>query len=578
MTGSRSITGISLLDDLRDAVDSAMRRALAERWVERVWDRDATLWSSDASVQATILNRLGWLRAPEQFLEDVDELRAFAEAAREQGFARAVLCGMGGSSLAPDVLARVCGVADGAGIPVHVLDSTDPAAVLGIRETCDPETTLYIVSTKSGTTTETLSFLASFWDQEMRGRGVTWPSLHFVAVTDPGKSMEAIPHVNDFREVFLNPADIGGRYSALTYVGCVPGSLLGLDLGRLLEHGVRMSQRCREEHEENPGLALGVTLGALAKAGRDKLTFLADPAIAPFGAWAEQLIAESTGKHGVGIVPIDGEPAGAIDSYGHDRVFVRLSLAGNAAWREETGPLAAELVAAGHPVIEIEVDGELGLGAEFFRWEFATAVAGAVLGIDPFDEPNVTESKDNTRRVLAAYHEHGRLPALEPLASDGPLTLVGDEPLRAGTRSGNVVGELRRHLERLEPNGYAAIQAYMAPTAERTEALQAIRTLLRDRTRRATTLGYGPRFLHSTGQLHKGGAPIGWFLQLVVAHPRDLPIPGTGHSFGTLIDAQAIGDFQALEAHHLPVLRVDCSADPDAGLAALRTALEAALS
>ena len=578
MTGRLSASGVSLPEELRGGVDSAMQHALAEGWVGRIWAKDASLWSPDEPVRAKILNRLGWLHAPEAFLEDVDELRAFADGIREQGFTQAVLCGMGGSSLAPDVLAAVYGVAAEGGTPVHVLDSTDPDAVRWTRESFDPATTLYLISTKSGTTTETLSFLASFWDQETHGRGIAWPELHFAAITDPGRSMDSIPHYNEFREVFLNPTDIGGRYSALTYVGCVPAALLGIDLGRMLEQGVRMAQRCRDEGAENPGLALGVTLGALAKAGRDKLTFLADPAVAPFGAWAEQLIAESTGKHGVGIVPVDREPVGSAAVYGPDRVFVRLLLAGSTGWREASDGLVHELVAAGHPVLEIEVDPDLGLGGEFFRWEFATAVAGAVLGIDPFDEPNVTESKENTKRVLAGYHEHGHLPALDPLASEGPLTLVGDAALRLAEGNGTVEGELRRHLARVRPSGYLAIQAYMAPSAERTEALQAIRALLRDRTHHATTLGYGPRFLHSTGQLHKGGAPTGWFLQVVAGHPRDLPIPGTGHTFGTLIDAQAIGDFQALEAHDLPVLRVDCSADPATGLAALRDAFERALS
>jgi transaldolase/glucose-6-phosphate isomerase len=576
MTGMAPVTGMSLPDALREPVEAAMRRAMDEGWVRRVWDRDATLWSGDEPVQEKILERLGWLDVPESFLDDADELLAFAGGVRDQGLTQAVLCGMGGSSLAPDVLAVTYGVAADAGIPVHVLDSTDPDAVRWVRETFDPAMTLYVVSTKSGTTTETLSFLASFWDEEAHA-GDAWPAQHFVAITDPGRSLEQIPHHDEFREVFLNPTDVGGRYSALTYVGCVPAALLGIDLRRLLEQGAAMAARCRAEAADNPGLALGVALGALAKAGRDKLTFLADPAIAAFGAWAEQLVAESTGKHGVGIVPIDREPIGDPGSYGDDRVFVRLRLDGQSGWSDATDPLVASLAAAGHPVIELEVDPDHGLGAEFFRWEFATAIAGAVLGINPFDEPNVTESKDNTRRVLAEYRRAGSLPRLDPLASEGPLTLVGDAVLRLASGPVDVQAALRAHLARVRPNGYLAIQAYMAPSAERTEALQSIRALLRDRTGRATTLGYGPRFLHSTGQLHKGGAPVGWFLQVTAGHPRDLPVPGAGYSFGTLIDAQAIGDFQALEAHELPVLRVHCTDDPATGLAALRAALERAL-
>ncbi len=576
MDTSLAASGMRLPAELDGQVQAALERAVAQGWVERIWSKDASLWSADARVQGLVSDRLGWLHAPEAFLDHAEELAAFATDVRQRGFERAVLCGMGGSSLAPEVMALTYGVGED-GIPVHVLDSTDPVAVQRALDENDPRTTLYLISSKSGTTTETLSFLALFWQEvaHRRAHGLG-PAEHFVAITDPGKSLEAFPHSDEFRSVFLNPPDIGGRYSALTYFGLVPAALLGVDLGAVLANAVMMAQACREDASDNPGLALGVALGTLARAGRDKLTLLIDPAYASFGAWAEQLIAESTGKHGVGVVPIDREPPGDASRYGDDRVFVRL-LGPDEPWRAETDRLTAALAAAGHPVVDLEIGEDGGLGGEFLRWEFATAVAGVVLGINPFDEPNVTESKENTKRVLGEYHQSRTLPAMEPLTSEAPLTLYGDQALRLTNGDGTIASELKRHLDRIRPASYLAIQAYVAATPERDAAFAALRALLRDRTGRATTFGYGPRFLHSTGQLHKGGAPIGWFLQLVGGHPEDLQIPGTDHSFGTLIDAQALGDFQALEAHDLPVLRVGLSDDVDAGIAALTSALAAIL-
>ncbi|MEJ7695333.1 MAG: hypothetical protein WKF78_01430 [Candidatus Limnocylindrales bacterium] len=403
------------------------------------------------------------------------------------------------------------------------------------------------------------------------------PGAVIAAITDPGKSLEAMDHHDDFREVFLNPSDIGGRYSALTYVGLVPASLIGIDLDALLASAAAMLGACREpDPDANPGLSLGLAIGTLAAAGRDKLTFLADDEIGSFGAWLEQLIAESTGKHGVGIVPVDMEPLGSVESYGTDRAFVRLALAGAADGGRDA--LADALAAAGHPVIRIDLADPIDLGAEFIRWEVATAFAGAVLGIDPFDQPNVEEAKNLTRERLAAA-ERGESPDVPPppLAEGDGLALYGDAALRLTSSDGGVVGELARHLARRKSNAYLAIQAFIAPTSERDAAFARIRSLLRDRTGRATTAGYGPRFLHSTGQLHKGGAPIGWFLQLTADHPADREIPGWPYTFGQLIDAQAAGDLAAIESHDLPILRVHLGADPDAGLAALERALVAAL-
>jgi hypothetical protein len=381
-----------------------------------------------------------------------------------------------------------------------------------------------------------------------------------------------MPHSDAFREMFLNPVDVGGRYSALTYVGLVPAALMDLDIGPLLADAITMAGHCRQAGAANPGLWLGAAMAALARAGRDKLTFVIEPRISSFGAWAEQLIAESTGKNGTGVVPVVGEPLGAPVVYGDDRVFVRIGGEGDATWSSATGAALDALVAAGHPVIDLTTaDGE-GLGSEFFRWQFATAICGAGLKVNPFDEPNVTESKQNTSRLLDEFHRSGKLPALQPLREDAPLTLYGDTARRL-TGEPPAAAELRTHLGRGRANGYVSVQAYIAPTPERDGALAGIQQLIRDHTHRATTVGYGPRFLHSTGQLHKGGPPNGCFLQLVAGHPLDLPIPGRKETFGTLIDAQALGDFNALEAHELPVMRVHLSDDPDAGLAALHAAL-----
>ena len=541
--------------DLEKEVAAVQARATEEDWAGRLWARDPALWTRDEETAAKIADRLGWLDLPTHFNDDVEALVAFAQGVRDEGFDAAVVCGMGGSSLAPDVLAASFPVADGA-IPVRILDSTDPAAVAEATAASDPARTLYLISSKSGTTTETLAFLAHFWKAEDDIHADIPQGLagqHFVAVTDPPPSLDAIPHSDLMREVFLNPADVGGRYSALSYVGLVPGALLGLDLRALTDAAAQMAEDCRSPSDDNPGIWLGSTLGALAKQGRDKLTLVIEPGVARLGAWIEQLVAESTGKHGVGIVPIDGETLGDPGAYGDDRVFVRISSGADAAWHSSSSAALNALAAAGHPVIDLVLDsGISGLGAEFFRWECATAVAGIVLGINPFDEPNVTESKDNTKRVLEAY------------ARTGSVTLPAPIDL----------GSLERHLKRAKPNGFYAIQAYIAPSESCDRALREAADALRDATKLAVTTGYGPRFLHSTGQLHKGGAPIGCFIQLTAGHADDLPIPGSKESFGTLIDAQAAGDFASLETHDLPVARVDLGDDVESGLAAFITAIK----
>jgi len=587
-TGTTTAARLSLGEHAA-AFDAAAGRARDEQWAERLFARDPSLWSSDPRVQAAISQRLGWLDAPRHFSEQVAALEGFGEGIRDAGFTAAIVAGMGGSSLAPDVFARTFGTADG-WLELRVLDSTDPAAVAAIVDDLDPLATLFIVASKSGTTTEPLAFqadAAARIEAALRshhaGRTEHAGDL-MIAITDPGKSVEAIPDHDKLREVFLNPPDIGGRYSALTYVGLVPASLIGLDLDALLASALAMAGACREpDPTVNPGVSLGLAIGTLARAGRDKLTFLADPEILTLGAWLEQLIAESTGKRGVGVVPIDREPLGPPDAYGRDRVFVRLRLNGSSgAAVADADRLVDALEADGHPIVRIDVADPIDLGAEMFRWEVATAIAGAVLGIDPFDQPNVEEAKELTRKLLAR-HEDGAArrvtdaAAATPLATESGLALHGDAPLRlSATGESSLVGELGRHLARRRPNAYLAIQAFIAPSPSRDEAIDRIRLLLRRATGCATTAGYGPRFLHSTGQLHKGGAPIGWFLQLTSDHPADRPIPGWPYSFGQLIDAQAQGDFEAIESHDLPIVRIHL-ADPETGLAALEAALGSAL-
>ncbi len=412
-------TTVTLPSTLQDDVDGALASAIEQRWASRIWARDTSLWTDEESVAASIAHRLGWLDAPTAFVEEVAELTAFGEQIAQEGYTDVLVCGMGGSSLAPEVLSRVYPESD-KGLDIHVLDSTDPAAVAAYDALLDPARTLRIIATKSGSTTETLALLAHHWEAEEHRVGRfprTKAGNGFVSISDPGGPLEAIPHASYFRETFLNPADVGGRYSALTYVGLVPAALLWLDLDPLLEDARIMATATRADSLDNPALVLGVALATLARAGRDKLTFVIEPDLAPLGAWLEQLIAESTGKQGKGIVPVDGEPLAAPERYADDRVFVRLGPADAAEWHSQTDPALAALVAAGHPLIDIRLDEASWVAAEFFRWEFATAVAGVALGVNPFDEPNVTESKHNTSAVLDVFAQEGRLPAPEPSAT-----------------------------------------------------------------------------------------------------------------------------------------------------------------
>jgi len=553
-------------------LDEAVARRLealdADRYAERLWEADATLWKpEDGAHQAVIGNALGWLSVYEGVREQVEGLTEFVDELRAEGYRSAVLLGMGGSSLAPEVLREVLGVREGH-LDLHVLDSTDPAAVLAVQAAVDLETTLFIVSSKSGGTTETASFHAYFYERlaELDGGHA---GHHFVAITDEGTSLQQEALEQDFRAVFVNPSDIGGRYSALSFFGIVPAALIGVDLERLLD-GVRaVAVACGPDvpASENPALRLGAVLGEAALAGRDKLTIVAEPRLRALGAWVEQLVAESTGKDGKGILPVDLETLGDPAVYGGDRIFAKVGLDSIAA-----AGIAMELLdlaEAGHPVLGHELADEYGLGGEFLRWEIAVATAGRVLGIDPFDQPNVQESKDNTKRLLAGYIASGEL--LEDLPEgEGRLTYpVRDDELPAA---------LAAFFAQAQPGDYVALQAYVTPGDDVWDHLQALRFELRDGMRLATTLGYGPRFLHSTGQLHKGGPNKGLFLQLVGHDPVDVDIPGQPYSFSVLKRAQARGDLGALRAHGCRAMRVCLGDDAIAGVKRLGALVAGALS
>ena len=535
------------------AVKNTLAKMDAVKFSERLWKQDPTLWKpDDAAHQAEIKIRMGWIDVVDLMLTKVDEMRAFADEIRTAGFTRAALCGMGGSSLAPEVLRRTFGVAKGA-CDVAVLDSTDPTAVAALERWSEPAKTLYIVSSKSGGTTEPNVFFQYFYKRVGAKLGDA-AGQNFIAITDPGTAMEKRAREHGFRRIFLNRAEIGGRYSALSYFGLVPAALMGIDVGKLLARAKRMMIACGPTvpAAQNPGLYLGAVLGTLAKAGRDKLTFIVDRKLDSFGYWTEQLIAESTGKEGTGIVPVEGEPVGRPASYGKDRLFAYVRLDGGL---ERT---VQGLIRAGQPVVVMRLKDAYDLGGEIIRWEIATAAAGWVLGIDPFDQPNVQESKDNTVRLLAAYKEKGALP------DPGGVLPVG---------AAGFVARLLAHLRLAKKGDYVALTAYVERTPAREKSLREIRTIIRDRFKVATTVGYGPRFLHSTGQLHKGGAANGVFVQLSAAPAADLSIPGERFSFGVLEAAQALGDYESLAKRGRRALRVALGSDVDAGIRALIAAL-----
>jgi transaldolase / glucose-6-phosphate isomerase len=527
-----------LPDDVEPKVAERVERAAREDVARRIWRKDDTLWGPAG--QSEVANRLGWLTVPEQMRDALPDLLAFADEIRDAGVTDVVLLGMGGSSLAPEVIRRSFG--DQAARPkLHVLDSTDAGAIRAVEAAIDLDHALFLVSTKSGGTIETLSLFKYFWSRRSDGQA-------FVAITDPGSGLEQLAREHDFRRTFLNDPDIGGRYSALSYFGLVPAALMGADVTGILDTAGIAEHNCQnfDSGDISSGLWLGLAWGELALAGHDKLTYIIDPPLQSFGLWVEQLIAESTGKHGKGIVPVVDEPVGDPDAYGDDRTFLHLRHADEPD--EATDAKVAALREAGHPVIVREIAGPTDLGRIFFFAEFAVAVVGWVLEINPFDQPNVQEAKDNTARVLAE--------------GTGDQVDATDD-------------ELRELLGDLGAPHYLAVMGYVQPSEELDAAETELRATVRDASKSATTFGYGPRFLHSTGQLHKGGPAVGRFLQLIHDSEPDVPIPGADYGFTRLKHAQATGDLATLRGHGLPAHRVTLEGDdPAAALRALTERLK----
>jgi len=528
----------------------------------RMWRKDPTLWSAQPVPEIT--DRLGWLTLPKTMQEQSQNLAAFSREIQNAGMRHIVLLGMGGSSLAPDVFGRTFQSAEdrqssaeaGSGFPrLLVLDSTHPDSVVAVEKRIDVRQTLFLVSSKSGTTTEPLSFFKYFW--QLTGKAVKNPGDHFAAITDPGTPLVRLAEERKFRRVFTAKPDLGGRYSALSMFGLVPAALIGVDLNTLLGRAQAFTEACGPgiTESENPALLLGAALGELALAGRDKVTFFASEALADFPAWAEQLIAESTGKKGKGIVPVAEEPPGSPASYGPDRFFVHLKLAG--APEDASEEKLAALENAGHPVCRIQFADRESLGQEFQRWEMAVAAAGAVLGIHPFNQPDVELAKDLARQEMKK-------------AGGGAEASTGDV---SAANAGQLKQAVAGLLGQARPGDYFAIQAYLHPTPDTFFELERIRTTVCSRLRIATTLGYGPRFLHSTGQLHKGGPNTGLFLQLVDEPAAAVPVPETDYTFAQLIRAQAAGDYHALAQRGRRVLRVNAGAEAVRGIQALAEAL-----
>ena len=536
-------------------VDARIATWQTAKFGERVWKLDPTLWP--AAPPSDVATRLGWLGLPEMMHDELPRLLAFAQQIRSEGFRHVVVLGMGGSSLAPTVFAELFG--GEAGFPeLLALDSTHPDAVRALRERLDLPHALFLVSSKSGTTLEPNSFYRYFADA-VRTAGAE-PGPHFVAITDPGTPLEKLATTDGFRATFRALPTVGGRYSALTMFGLVPAVLAGVDVRALLDRSWTMAEACAAAVPvpENPGLTLGAVIGELAAHGRDKLTFYASQNFAPFPVWVEQLVAESTGKIGKGIVPVVDEPRVGPEHYGADRLFVEIQE--GAMPDAALGAHTARLESAGFPVIRVRMPGPIEIGEEFFRWELAVASAGAILGIDPFDQPDVEFAKELARKAMSA-------PAGTAAGSDVPTVPVEDsEALGKAARAWR---------DSAKPGDYIGIQAYLAPTEEATAALARLRAGLLERTDVATTFGYGPRFLHSTGQLHKGGPNTGLFLQIVDTPNVDVPVPGTDYTFGTIIRAQAVGDYQALRQKGRRVLRVNVGADALRGIERLDGALRA---
>ena len=560
---------------LTQAVEATLKDWQAGNKMGRLWRGDPSLWTGDDEDKW-----VGWLSIVEDRLTHLKQLNDAATDAASAGFTHALLLGMGGSSLCPEVLKITYGRQPGHP-ELHVLDSTDPAQIKSIEKQVDLAHTLCIVASKSGTTLEPNIFKQYFFDRMEQTVGKDKAGERFIAITDPGSKMQHVAERDQFRKIFFGVASIGGRYSALSNFGMAPAAIMGLDLNKFLQRTDEMVQACKPDvpADQNPGAVLGAILGTLGTLGRNKVTIITSQRIHDLGAWLEQLIAESTGKIGKGLIPVDREALGAPEVYGNDRIFVHLRLA------DEPDAVQTQkleiLKSAGHPVVEIELADKYDLGQEFFRWEIATAVAGSILKINPFNQPDVEASKIVTRQLTEAYEKTGNLPEEAPIFDEGGIKLFTDERNAANLNKladdRSLTGFLRAHLSQIDLGDYFALLAYIEMNGTHEEALQAIRHAVRDRKKVATCLGFGPRFLHSTGQAYKGGPNTGVFLQITCDDAVDLPVPGQKYTFGIVKAAQARGDFQVLADRKRRALRVHLPKDVEAGLQTLTRAMADAL-
>lgn len=561
--------------ELLTQINATLAAWQAANGVQRLWSRDATLWTG-----ADEANWLGWLDIVKEQLNQHAYLAAIADEIKQARFSHALLLGMGGSSLCPEVLKTMFGAVDG--FPeLFVLDSTDPAQVKTFEQKVDLAHTLFIVSSKSGTTLEPNILKQYFFERVKQSVGAERVGRHFIAITDPGSALHRVAEADGFRHILFGVPSIGGRFSALSNFGMAPAAIMGINTQELLRRAQMMVTACSSDipAPNNPGVVLGVILGVLANHGRNKVTMIASPAIRGLGAWLEQLLAESTGKEGRGLIPVDGEPIGRIEVYGEDRLFIYVRL--EAAPDATQDAAVALLEAAGQPVVRLSMNDRMDIGQEFFRWEMATAVAGSLMGIHPFNQPDVEASKVETRNLTAAYEQTGSLPCETPILQQSGVKLFTDAAnatalAQAAGHDRSLVGYLRAHLRRIGVGDYFALLAYIEMNEAHERALQEMRRLVRDATRAATCVGFGPRFLHSTGQIYKGGPNTGVFVQITSDDAVDLPVPGQAYTFGVVKAAQARGDFQVLAQRGRRVLRIHLSADVEAGLATLREAMIAA--
>jgi transaldolase / glucose-6-phosphate isomerase len=563
---------ISMSPVLQKAYDSEIEAWRHDGRIRKLWNGDKSLWTGTDEDKW-----LGWLAIAEEELADVARLDALAEDIRKHRYSDVVLLGMGGSSLGPEVLAETFGAIPGAP-KFHMLDSTDPAQIKALDAAITLKTSLFIVSSKSGSTLEPSIFMAYYFANLSQEIGAEMAGAQFVAVTDPGSALEKEAAAKKFAHVFLGKKSIGGRYSVLSKFGLVPSAAIGIDVRALLQTARQMMRSCGPDvpPAQNPGVQLGIALGVAAKQKRDKVTILTSPGITGLGAWLEQLLAESTGKQGRGLIPVDGEPVGTPENYGADRFFVYIVRDGH----EDPGQsqAVAALEAAGHPVVRITVPDTAHIGAELFHWEIATAVAGAVIGINPFDQPDVEESKIATKRLTDEYETSGKLPQEKPVFQANGIAIYADEAnATALGKQNSVEAYLRSHLARAGAGDYVALLAYIQRDAAHTETLTQTRATVRNRKQAATCVGFGPRFLHSTGQAYKGGPNAGVFLQITCDDAEDIPVPGRSYSFGTVKAAQAQGDLAVLYERKRRAMRIHLK-DPSSGLGEIKLAVEQALA